>query len=176
MMKKIFLLILPLSMILSMESCKKGVNIVIPSEEDITDILDFSVFHGFEPDIPGGEFIARYGIPDEYDEDPKHNGGDDADPVKNMKYFFPDGKIYIYWDGRKSSEIGVMYYTPKYDYFIEDFCKDKTLLRQIKDVSKSVKFYHRDVLYFVVNLNGSRVEKVGYWNVKKNNHWFNIYN
>lgn len=113
----------------------------------------------------GGEFIARYGIPDEYDEDPKHNDGDD-EPVKNMKYFFPDGKIYIYWDGRKFSEIGVMYYTPKYDYFIEDFSKDKSLLQQVDDEAKCVKFYQRDVLYFIVNIDGNKVEKIGYWNIK----------
>ena len=175
-MKKIILLILTLGMMLSMASCRKGIKVVIPSEEDITEALDFSVFHGFEPDISGGEFIARYGIPDEYDEDPKHNGGDWGEPVKNMKYFFPDGKIYIYWDGIKTSEIGVMYYTPKYDYFIEDFCKDKSLLYQIEDGSKSIKFYHRNVLYFQVNLDGNKVEKIGYWNVKKSYSVFNVYN
>ena len=58
-MKKLFLLIFTLGMTLSMASCKKGIKIVIPSEEDITEALDFSVFHGFEPDIQGGEFIER---------------------------------------------------------------------------------------------------------------------
>ena len=165
-MKKFILLIFDLGIILSMASCKKSVKIVIPYEEDITEVLDFSVFHEFEPDISGGEFIARYGIPDEYDEDPKHRGGDIGEPVKNMKYFFPDGKIYIYWDGIKSSEIGVMYYTPKYDYYLEDFCKDKSLLYQIDDGSKIIYFYHRNILYFEVKHDGNKIEEISYWNVK----------
>lgn len=158
-----FILLLPLFL----SSCKHAVRINLPEDVDIADVLDVSVFHNFKPHLKGRDFIAKYGIPDEYDEDTDHSGGDKGDPTKNMKYFFPEGRIYIYWSGVGNSKIGSMYFTPKYKYTINDFCKDKSLLTDIKDNTTSVTFYQDDTLRFSAHLNNSTIKTISYKNFKE---------
>ena len=76
--------------------------------DDINSTCDTSCFRGIKADFYYKDLVATVGKPNEiYEEELS-----DEDDYYNPIYYFGEGKIMCYWNGKKKHPIGLIEYTP----------------------------------------------------------------